>query len=403
MDLPSQTDILIVGAGPSGLALGAELWRLGAGPLIVDRQPDGANTSRAAVVHAHTLEVLERLGVVDEMVAKGLEVPLFRIRDRDRMLMGVDFSNLPTKYPFALMCPQDRTEAILRARLEALGGAVRRPVEVIGVQKGVDDLEVGFQGNGASQTVRTRWLVGCDGGHSVVRQAGQVSFEGGAYDASFVLADFHMEWPMGREEVSLFFSPAGLLVVAPLPDDRFRVVATMDSAPERPDAAFVQKILDERGPRSALRRVHDIVWGSRFHLQHRVATSFRQGRILLCGDAAHAHSPAGGQGHGHGDSGRLSLVEPFLLASRERYEAALEPWSVRRREIAKGVVTQTDRMTRGRRCARSRPALSATPPLQSRLASRVSRSASPARWPNSTTAESAETEPRLVAGVLPAK
>lgn len=115
-----DADVLIVGAGPSGLALAAELKRLGVSATIIDKQAAGANTSRAAVVHAHTLEVLEPLGVTARLLTAGLKVPIFRVRDHDRTLTTVDFSGLPTVYPFALMCPQDRTEAILLQTLETL-------------------------------------------------------------------------------------------------------------------------------------------------------------------------------------------------------------------------------------------------------------------------------------------
>ena len=130
-DLPSRTDILIVGAGPTGLALAAELRRQGIETVVVDKVAEGANTSRAAVVHARTLEVLEPLGVVPTMLAEGFKVPVFRVRDRDKALITIDFQQIPSSYAFTLMCPQDRTEAILLARLRALGGEVIRPVEAL--------------------------------------------------------------------------------------------------------------------------------------------------------------------------------------------------------------------------------------------------------------------------------
>src|SRR5580704_17809236 len=121
-ELLSKTDILIVGAGPTGLALSAEMRRRGIGTVTVDKVAEGANTSRAAVVHARTLEVLEPLGIVPTMLAEGFKVPVFRVRDRDRALITIDFQEIPSAYAFTLMCPQNRTEAILLARLKALGG-----------------------------------------------------------------------------------------------------------------------------------------------------------------------------------------------------------------------------------------------------------------------------------------
>ena len=126
-DLPSKTDILIVGAGPTGLALAAELRRRGIETVTVDKIAEGANSSRAAVVHARTLEVLEPLGVVPRMLEEGFKVPVFRVRDRDKALITIDFQEIPSAYAFTLMCPQDRTEAVLLARLKSLGGEVIRP------------------------------------------------------------------------------------------------------------------------------------------------------------------------------------------------------------------------------------------------------------------------------------
>jgi 2-polyprenyl-6-methoxyphenol hydroxylase-like FAD-dependent oxidoreductase len=345
-DLPPETDVLVVGAGPSGLALAAELRRQGIAPLIVDKEPAAPQTSRAAVVHARTLEVLEPLGVTPDLIAEGVVVPIFRIRDRDDVLATVDFAGIPSRYPFTLMCPQERTERILRTCLEGLGGAVVRPVEFIGIRKAGSLVEVDLRLEGKVHTVAARWLVGCDGMHSRVREQSGIDFAGAAYEQSFVLADVHMDWPLSREEVSLFFSPAGLVVVAPLPEERFRIVATTDEAPERPSAAFMQAILDRRGPATTPGSIRDIVWSSRFRVHHRVAATPRQGRILLCGDAAHVHSPAGGQGMNTGIQDSISLAEALTQVLHGRDEARLDAWAVERHKVAQGVVAFTDRVTR---------------------------------------------------------
>jgi 2-polyprenyl-6-methoxyphenol hydroxylase-like FAD-dependent oxidoreductase len=342
----SEHTIVIVGAGPTGLALGGELKRLGVSSLILDRLAAGANTSRAAVIHARTLEVLEPLGVTPELLQDGIIVPTFRVRDGNRILASISFKDLDTKYPFTLMCPQDRTEAILLRRLQSLGGAVRRPCDVVAIRPGENNVQVQFKSGKELETRQAKWLVGCDGMNSVVREQAAIPFLGSAYEESFVLADVEMDWPLGREEVSLFFSGQGLVVVAPLPGNHFRIVATVKQAPPAPSIADFQQILEERGPENAAITIHRMVWSSRFHVQHRVAKVLRQGRILLAGDAGHVHSPAGGQGMNTGIQDAVALAGALKETLQQGNDAALNIWQEKRLEIAHSVVKLTDRLTK---------------------------------------------------------
>jgi len=342
----TETTVLVVGAGPVGLALTAELTRLGIATALVDRQGEGANTSRAAVIHARTLEVLEPLGVVPRLLDEGVKVPVFRVRDRDRELVSVDFAQIASRYAYTLMCPQDRTEQHLLAKLHQLGASVHRPLNFEGLQQDTQAVVASLRGPQGQQAVRAQYIVGCDGMHSAVREQAGIGFEGAAYGQCFVLADVHMDWPLSREEVSLFFSPQGLVVVAPLPHGRFRIVATVDDAPAQPSAALVQALLDQRGPQSSQAGVRDVVWSSRFHVHHRVAASMHAGRVLLCGDAAHVHSPAGGQGMNTGIQDAISLAHALHSTLREGESDQLQRWAHARRRVAQDVVAFTDRMTR---------------------------------------------------------
>jgi 2-polyprenyl-6-methoxyphenol hydroxylase-like FAD-dependent oxidoreductase len=346
MRFPNQTQILIVGAGPSGLAVGAELARNGVSSLVIDRQAAGANTSRAAVIHARTLEALEPLGVVPELHERGVEVPIFRVRDRDHTLITIDFGDLPSAYPYTLMCPQSETEAVLLKRLEDLGGKVVRPGTVTAMRPDGEGATVVVSDADGEHTVRARYVIGCDGMHSLVREQAGIAFEGASYQEDFVLADVHMDWPLSRKEVNLFFSPAGLAVVAPLPHDRIRVVATVQNASAAPSAAEVQDLLDERGPRLQRARVRDVVWSSRFHVHHRVARSPRRGNVFLVGDAAHVHSPAGGQGMNTGIQDGISLARVLAAVANDGDDSALDGWAERRHRVASEVVALTNRMTR---------------------------------------------------------
>jgi 2-polyprenyl-6-methoxyphenol hydroxylase-like FAD-dependent oxidoreductase len=346
VDFKAEEKIFIVGAGPSGLALAGELKRRGVNSVIVDQQAAGANTSRACVVHARTMEVLEPLGVTRDLLAEGVKVPVFRIRDRDQPLLTVDFSDIPSAYRFTLMIPQNRVEQILLQHLEALGCNVMRPCKLIRYTTSPSLVEAQIQVNGSDQSIKAQWLIGCDGMHSVVREQSGIAFSGGKYEASFVLADVSMDWPLSREEVTLFYSPKGLVVVAPLPNERFRIVATVDEAPEVPSLEFMQAILDARGPTTNPGRLHNVAWSSRFHIHHRVAQTPRKSRILLCGDAAHVHSPAGGQGMNTGIQDSISLAEALTSTLHDGDETLLDAWAAQRHKVASQVVTLTDRMTR---------------------------------------------------------
>jgi 2-polyprenyl-6-methoxyphenol hydroxylase-like FAD-dependent oxidoreductase len=339
----NDTDVLVVGAGPSGLALAASLVMKGIATTVVDKQPAGANTSRAAVVNARTLEVLEYLDVSRRLVKDGIQAPRFTIRDGGRTLIPVDFSALPTNYPYSLMVPQATTERLLLERLTELGGAVLRPKTLTSVTQDADGATATFDDG---EVIRARYVVGADGIHSTVRDQAGIGFKGGEYEEAFALADVRLRGEAPADEVILFWAKAGLTVVAPLPGDIFRIVAPVPDAPEEPSAAFIQQILDERGFGAGRTDVTEVVWGSRFRIHHRVADTYRAGRLLLVGDAAHVHSPAGGQGMNLGIQDGIALADALATVLGGGPDSVLDDYSAARRPIAQQVVEMTDRLTR---------------------------------------------------------
>lgn len=341
--LPTSTSVLVVGAGPTGLTVAIALALRGHDITVVDDQAAGANTSRAAVVHARTLEALEPLGVSNRLVERGVHAPRFTIRDRDRVLVPVPFGQPPTAYPYTLMISQAETEAVLLQRLTELGGTVVRPATVAGLDQDADGVTVTFA-DGAQ--VRADYVIGADGMHSTVRDQAGIAFEGATYDESFALADVKLSGGVPDDEVILYFSPAGLVVVAPLPDGTHRIVATVDTAPPEPDAAFVQHLLDTRGPAADPVSVEDVVWSSRFRVHHRVADTYRSGRIVLAGDAAHVHSPAGGQGMNAGITDAVVLGSALHSILSGASATLLDDYTATRRPVAKQVVALADRLTR---------------------------------------------------------
>ncbi|MGP3933551.1 FAD-dependent oxidoreductase [Nonomuraea sp. KM88] len=338
-----DTEVLVVGAGPVGLATAVVLTRLGHDVVVVDGQAEGANTSRAAVVHSRTLELLEPYGVTPALVERGVHTPRFTIRDRDRLLVPVPFDGLPTPYPYTLMISQADTEAYLLARLKELGGEVLRPVRVTsfaqdagGVTAALDD----------GRSVRAAYLVGADGMHSLVREQSGIAFGGGTYAESFTLADVRLSGGVPPDDVILYFSPEGLVVVAPLPDGLHRIVATVDGAPHEPSVEFVQRLLAARGPEAVPAVVEEVVWGSRFRVHHRIAQTYRKGRVLLAGDAAHVHSPAGGQGMNLGIEDAVMLGETLSEVLGGGSPDLLDGYAAARRPVAEKVVGLASRLTR---------------------------------------------------------
>jgi len=339
--------VLIVGAGPTGLVLAATLARAGVSFVIVDKLAQGQNTSRAAVIHAHTLEMLDAIGAAGRLAEHALKIADFLICDRDRTLVRINFARLPTPHPYLLMIPQDVTERVLAERLVELGGRIHRGYCVTSLLQTEDHVTASITAaDGQLHTISARYAVGGDGMHSVVREAAGIQFKGDTYAHSFILADVKMNWGHGRDAVRLFFSPAGLVVVAPLPDGGFRIVATVDDAPEQLTVADIQSLLDARGPEQGRATVTSIGWNSRFRVHHRLADSYRKGRLLLMGDAAHVHSPAGGQGMNTGIVDACVLGNMLTSAIRDGANTGvLDSYGGLRRPAAERVLGLADRLT----------------------------------------------------------
>lgn len=338
-----DTDVLVVGAGPTGLALGASLIAGGVRAVLVDALAEGQNTTRAAAVNARTLEVLEDLDVARRMVKAGLVAPRFTMRQGRRILVPVDFSALPTGHPYTLMLSQADTERLLLERLRELGGDVIRPKTLSHLSQDADGVTANFDDG---DVIRARYVVGADGMHSTVREQAGIGFAGGEFGESFALADVRLAGAAPRNEVILFYAKEGLNVLAPLPGDIFRIVAPTATAPKVPSAEFVQALLDTRGFGPGQLVVTELLWGTRFHIHHRVADSYRAGRILLAGDAAHVHSPAGGQGMNLGVTDAISLAGALTDVLRGGPDTALDAYATAQRRRAEQVLRLTGRLTR---------------------------------------------------------
>jgi 2-polyprenyl-6-methoxyphenol hydroxylase-like FAD-dependent oxidoreductase len=241
------------------------------------------------------------------------------------------------------MLSQADTERLLEERLQELGTEVLRPKTVCRIDQDARGVTATFDDG---ETIRAGYVVGADGIHSTVREQAGIGFAGGEYAESFALADVRLSGKAPVDEVILFYATDGLNVLAPLPRGIWRIVAPTPDAPQLPSAAFVQELLDTRafGPGQTV--VTELLWGTRFRIHHRVADRYQAGRILLAGDAAHVHSPAGGQGMNLGITDAIALAKALTDVVHGGSETELDAYCTAQRERAERVVTLTGRLTR---------------------------------------------------------
>ena len=292
--MDSVTEVLVVGAGPTGLMLAGDLARAGVNCTVLERRAEDSNLTRAFAVHARTLEMLDARGLADSLVTTGARVGALRVFGK----LEVDLSRMPTRFPYVLVTPQYNTERALEEHAGALGVQIVRGAEVVGLRQDNDgvELDVRYQ-DGTLGTRRAMYAIGADGVRSTVRQALALPFPGHSAVQSVMLADVRLsEAP--EEVLTVNAAGDGFSFLAPFGDGWYRVIA-WDRRRQLPDDAPVE--LEE--VRDITQRVlgndygmHNPRWMSRFHSDERQVTKYRVGRVFLAGDAAHCHSPAGGQG-----------------------------------------------------------------------------------------------------------
>jgi 2-polyprenyl-6-methoxyphenol hydroxylase-like FAD-dependent oxidoreductase len=342
-EVAPDANVLIVGAGPTGMTLALSLLSRGHEITIVDKLEEGDNTSRAAVVYPATLEVLNPYGVPERLIVRGIRSPRFTIRDRDRVLMPVPFDKLPTAFPYTLLVSQAVTEEVLLERLKQLGGRVLRPWTLTRLEQDTSVTTAIFEDG---KQIRAKFVIGADGAHSTVREQAGISSKRDEAGASYTLADVHLTGGVPDDEVVVYFSPAGHLVVLPLPGGIHRIVAHVDKAPEQPDVPFLQHLIETRGPERERAVVHDVIWGSRFLTHHALADKYRAGCIVLAGDAAHEHSPLGGQGMNLGINDAVTLGRALSELFERQSSELLDGYNSVRRPIAEKVISITDLLTK---------------------------------------------------------
>jgi 2-polyprenyl-6-methoxyphenol hydroxylase-like FAD-dependent oxidoreductase len=341
-------DVLVVGAGPTGLSLAIALRQCGADVRIVDRAMEPSAVSKALVLWSASLETLQSMGATEMLLPEGKRLKALEIGDGKRRLARLAVgAGIDSPFPFPLLLPQSHTERLLGARLAALGVQVERGVEFTGLaqDKGGVAADLGHA-DGRGETVHARYLVGCDGARSAVRHALGIAFEGTTEPQTFLLGDVRIDGDLDRDNIYLWWGRAGTIAFFPFAEDVWRVFAMREGDKEDPAAptlAELQSQADCNGPPGLSLR--DPIWLSAFRINERVAARYRKGRCFLAGDAAHIHSPAGGQGMNTGiqDAVNLGWKLAHVLKGCGDAELLLGSYEAERRPVAQDVVKAAER------------------------------------------------------------
>ncbi len=347
MNTPAiDQDVLIIGAGPVGLFLANECARRGLRFRIVESRAGQSEHSKALAIYPRTLEVFDMAGVVEPFLRVANRTTSVAIFSHGRRLAGMQFTPDETPYSFIAMVPQDITEKILAEELVRRGSTVEYETTFVTAVQHDDRVAVTLDKNGQREELTAAFAVGCDGSHSAVRHLLNLPFDGAEYKFLFLLADITTNEAFPGDEMQLCPNEAGPIAIFPMSSTRRRIVATIEQAEgDAPSLDLVRRILKERGPTGM--EALALHWTSYFRIHHRHVSQLRVQRMFVAGDAAHIHSPFGGQGMNTGLQDAWNLAWKLDLATRGyQSEVLLDSYTAERLPVIKGVIQITDLMTK---------------------------------------------------------
>ncbi len=343
---PNSVDVLIVGAGPVGLFLANECARRDLRWRIIESHSGQSEHSKALAIFPRTLEIFDMAGLVPAFLEAANRVTSVAVMSHDRTLARIQFEPEHTPYPFVAMVPQNVTEGLLAEHLRRRGGTIDYNTSFTALEQLANGVAVRIERDGAQEVIRAGFVVGCDGAHSGVRRSLGIELEGGDYEMPFMLADIETNQELPGNEMQLCPSTGGPVAIFPMSATRRRIVATIEH-PEGdvPGLDLVRRVLAERAPREI--EALSLHWSSYFRIHHRHASRLREGRVFLAGDAAHIHSPFGGQGMNTGLHDVWNLAWKLEVVLRGHgSQQLLDSYSEERPPVITDVIETTDRLTK---------------------------------------------------------
>ena len=346
-----NVDVLIIGAGPTGLMLANQLARRDVRVMIVDRHSGPAQQTRAIGVQARTLEIYAAMGIVDEALERGRAATGANMWANGKWMARIPLGDIGkglSRFPFALALGQDDNERIMGAKLREIGVDVHWSTELVALEQQAGHVDATLkQPDGALRRVRAAWVAGCDGAHSAVREASGITFPGAPYEHVFFVADTEATGTMKPDELNVYLWQDGFHLFFPMRGkDRWRVIGILPRAlRDRSGLTFDALVPDIRREAGAALSFRECSWFSTYRIHHRAAQRFRDRRCFLLGDAAHIHSPAGGQGMNTGLQDAHNLAWKLALVVKGRADVALlDSYEQERVPVARRLLRTTDRL-----------------------------------------------------------
>lgn len=348
MDSSNSSPVLIIGAGPTGLVLALWLTHLGIKVRIIDKNSEPGKESRAIGIQARTLELYQQMGLAQEIIHQGIKVNDFTLRKNGNKTFSLPLKDMgkgSSPFPFVLFFPQDDHEKILIEHLRLAGITVERNTELVKVTQTHDAVTATLKTSHGTETLSTHYVCGCDGARSTVREQLNISFPGGTYSQIFYVADAIATNDSPDDDIQICVSEEDFCIAMPVRQHgSYRLIGIVPPNKETQPEIHFDDVLPSIARNTHL-KIKSLNWFSTYHVHHRIADHFQQGRLFLLGDAAHIHSPAGAQGMntGIGDSINLAWKLAAVLKNNAN-PTLLDSYQIERRKFANQLVSTTDKL-----------------------------------------------------------